>query len=222
MYVIRCMDIVQTRLCSVTTTLHFPSSLSQFSLATPWQASLSFAQEPLLLSSLLPVINLFIWQTTQALLATYSQVLPHTHCWYAGYTTLWAAGTSGSVRTHRLLRARFADEACPPRGRPRACLSGPWLDESWKLKAGARHQPESYVIELPKYACDDPRDIGINWIWLFFDTVMHCYSLQQLIFDDRAASDSTALDPWHIWEFETRHKIQHRNVNAHDGAWKQM
>jgi hypothetical protein len=55
MYVDRCMDIVKTRLYSFTTTLHFPSS--QFSLATP--ASLSFAQEPLLLSSLLPVISLF-------------------------------------------------------------------------------------------------------------------------------------------------------------------
>ncbi len=55
MYVNICMDIVQTRLYSFTTTLHFPSS--QFSLAT--QASLSFAQEPLLLSSFLPVISLF-------------------------------------------------------------------------------------------------------------------------------------------------------------------
>ncbi len=59
MYVNKCMDIVQTPLYSVTTTLHFPSSLSQFSLATPGQVSVSFAQEPLLLSSLLPVISLF-------------------------------------------------------------------------------------------------------------------------------------------------------------------
>ncbi len=66
MYVNRCMDIVQTRLYSFTlaTTLHLPSSL-----ATP--VSLSFAQEALfqVLSSLLPVISLFNWQTTQALLA---------------------------------------------------------------------------------------------------------------------------------------------------------
>ena len=50
-----CMDTVQTRLYSFTTTLHFPSCL--ISLATP--ASLSSAQEPLLLSSLLPVISIF-------------------------------------------------------------------------------------------------------------------------------------------------------------------
>ncbi len=46
--------------------LHFPSG--PISLATP--ASLSSAQEPLLLSSLLPVTSLFNWQTTQLWLAT--------------------------------------------------------------------------------------------------------------------------------------------------------
>ncbi len=50
-----CMDTVQTRLYSFTTTLHFPSGL--ISLATP--ASLSSLQEPLLLSSLFPVTSLF-------------------------------------------------------------------------------------------------------------------------------------------------------------------
>ena len=52
-----CMGTVQTRLYSFTNTLHFPSG--PISLATP--ASLSSAQEPLLLSSLrvLPVISLF-------------------------------------------------------------------------------------------------------------------------------------------------------------------
>ncbi len=44
-----CLDTVQTRLCSFTTTLHFPSG--PISLATP--ASLSSEQEQLLLSSLL-------------------------------------------------------------------------------------------------------------------------------------------------------------------------
>ncbi len=50
-----CIDTVQTRLYSSTTTLHFSSG--PISLATP--ASLSSAQEPLLLSSLLPVTSLF-------------------------------------------------------------------------------------------------------------------------------------------------------------------
>ncbi len=49
-----CMYIVQTRLYSFTTTLHFPSG--SISLATP--ASLSYAQAPHLQSSLLPVISL--------------------------------------------------------------------------------------------------------------------------------------------------------------------
>jgi hypothetical protein len=60
-----CMDIVKTHLYSFTNTLHFPSG--QISLAT--LASLSSAQAPLLQSSLLPVISLRKWQTTQALLA---------------------------------------------------------------------------------------------------------------------------------------------------------
>jgi hypothetical protein len=47
-----CMDTVQTRLNSIATTLHLPSG--PISLAT--LASLSSAQESLLLSSLLPVI----------------------------------------------------------------------------------------------------------------------------------------------------------------------
>ena len=55
MHVNICMDTVQTCLYIFTTTLHFPSC--PISLATP--ASLSSAQEPLLLSSLLPVISLF-------------------------------------------------------------------------------------------------------------------------------------------------------------------
>jgi hypothetical protein len=59
MYVNRCMDIVQTRLYSFTTTLHFQSSQFSLRLASATPASLSFAQEPLLLSSLLPVISLF-------------------------------------------------------------------------------------------------------------------------------------------------------------------
>ncbi len=50
-----CLDTVQTFLCSFTTTLHFPSG--QISLAM--QASLSSAQEQLLLSSLLPGTSLF-------------------------------------------------------------------------------------------------------------------------------------------------------------------
>ena len=50
-----CVDMVQTRLYSFTTTLHFPSG--PISLATP--ASFSTAQEPLLLSSLLPGTSLF-------------------------------------------------------------------------------------------------------------------------------------------------------------------
>ena len=47
MHVKICMDTVQTRLYSFSTTLHFPSD--PISLATP--ASLSSVQEPLLLSS---------------------------------------------------------------------------------------------------------------------------------------------------------------------------
>jgi hypothetical protein len=89
MYVNRCMDIlVQTSLYTVsfTTTLHFPSSqFSGFSLATP--ASLSFAQEPLLLSSLLqvPVIS-FLQLTDHPGTACHIQTatvtgLPHTHCY---------------------------------------------------------------------------------------------------------------------------------------------
>ncbi len=50
-----CLDTVQTRLCSFTTTLHFPSG--PINLAMP--VSLSSAQEPLLLSSLLPGTSLF-------------------------------------------------------------------------------------------------------------------------------------------------------------------
>ncbi len=50
-----CIDTVQTRLYSFTTTLHFPSG--PISLATP--ASLSSIQGSLLLSSLLPFISLF-------------------------------------------------------------------------------------------------------------------------------------------------------------------
>ena len=50
-----CLDIVQTRMCMFTTTLHFSSS--PISLATP--ASLSSAQEPLLLSSSLLGTSLF-------------------------------------------------------------------------------------------------------------------------------------------------------------------
>ncbi len=50
-----CMDTVQTRLYSISTTLHFPSG--PIILATP--TSLSSAQEPLCLSSLLPGISLF-------------------------------------------------------------------------------------------------------------------------------------------------------------------
>ena len=50
-----CLDSVLTLLCSFTTTLHFPSG--PISLVTP--ASLSSAQEPLLLSSLLPGTSLF-------------------------------------------------------------------------------------------------------------------------------------------------------------------
>ncbi len=49
-----CLDIVQTRLCSFTTTLHFPSG--PISLVT--QASLSSAHEPLLLSSI-PVFSTY-------------------------------------------------------------------------------------------------------------------------------------------------------------------
>ena len=49
-----CMNVVQTRLYSFTTTLHFPSG--QISLAM--QASLSSVQALLLQSSLLPVISL--------------------------------------------------------------------------------------------------------------------------------------------------------------------
>jgi hypothetical protein len=62
-----CLDTVQTRLCMFTTTLHFPSS--PISLATR-AASLSSAQEQLLLRCLLPGTSLFNRQTTQALLAT--------------------------------------------------------------------------------------------------------------------------------------------------------
>ncbi len=54
-----CMDIIQTRLYKFTTTLHFPSLACQIRLATVTLASLSSTQEPLLLSSLLPVISLF-------------------------------------------------------------------------------------------------------------------------------------------------------------------
>jgi hypothetical protein len=55
MYVNICMDTVHTRQYSITTTIHFPSG--PISLATP--AIFSSAQEPLLLSSLLPFISLF-------------------------------------------------------------------------------------------------------------------------------------------------------------------
>ncbi len=61
-----CMYIVQTRLYSFTTTLHFPSG--PISLATP--ASLSSAQAPFLQSCLLPVFRLLNWQTTKVWLAT--------------------------------------------------------------------------------------------------------------------------------------------------------
>ncbi len=50
------MYMIQTCLYSFTTTLHFPSG--QISLATP--TSLSSAQAPLLQSSLLPVISLYV------------------------------------------------------------------------------------------------------------------------------------------------------------------
>ncbi len=65
-----CLDTAQTRLCMFITTLHFPSS--PISLATQ-AVSLSYAQEPLLLSCLLPGTSLFNPQTsetTQARLAT--------------------------------------------------------------------------------------------------------------------------------------------------------
>ncbi len=55
MHVKICMDRVQTRLYSFLSTLHFPSG--PIILATP--ASLSSAQEPLRLGSLLPGISLF-------------------------------------------------------------------------------------------------------------------------------------------------------------------
>ena len=61
-----CIYMVQTRLYSFTTTLHFPSGLISLAM----QAS-SSAQAQLVQSSLLPVIrSLLNWQTTQALLAT--------------------------------------------------------------------------------------------------------------------------------------------------------
>jgi hypothetical protein len=73
-----CLDTVQTRLYMFTTTvtLHFPSS--PISLATP-AASLSSAQEQLLLSSCLLGTSLFNWQTTQALLDTSKLPQPQVH-----------------------------------------------------------------------------------------------------------------------------------------------
>ena len=53
-----CMDIVQTRLYSFTTTLHFPSG--PISFATPASLQVSSAQAPLLQSSLLLVISLHV------------------------------------------------------------------------------------------------------------------------------------------------------------------
>ncbi len=53
-----CMYIVQTRLFSFTSTLHFPSGQICLSLATPASASLSSAQAPLLQSCIPPVICL--------------------------------------------------------------------------------------------------------------------------------------------------------------------
>ncbi len=54
---VTCLDTVQTLLCSVTTTLHFPSG--PISLATPASVSTAPRQEPLLQSSLLPGTSLF-------------------------------------------------------------------------------------------------------------------------------------------------------------------
>jgi hypothetical protein len=71
----KCLDTVQTRLYSFTTTIYFPSG--PISLATP--ASLSSAQAPLLQSSLLPVISLLNWQTTQARLATSKLLQPRVY-----------------------------------------------------------------------------------------------------------------------------------------------
>ena len=51
-----CIDMVQTRLYSFTTTLHFPSGPISLASATP--ASLSSAQASLLQSSFLLVISL--------------------------------------------------------------------------------------------------------------------------------------------------------------------
>ena len=70
-----CLNTVQTRVCNFITTLHFPSG--PISLATP--ASLSSAQEPLLLSSRLPCTSLFNRQTTQAWLATPKLPQPRVH-----------------------------------------------------------------------------------------------------------------------------------------------
>ncbi len=64
-----CMDVVQTRLQSFTTTLHFPSAQGPISLVTSASLSSKSAQAQRLQSSHLPVISLLIWQTTQALLA---------------------------------------------------------------------------------------------------------------------------------------------------------
>ncbi len=72
-----CLDTVQALLCSFTTTLHFLSG--QISLVPQARASLSSAQELLLLSSLLHGTSLFNWQTTQALLATPKLPQPRVH-----------------------------------------------------------------------------------------------------------------------------------------------
>ena len=69
------MYTAHTRLCSFTTTLHFPSG--PISLATP--ASLSTELEPLRLSSLLPGTCLFNPQTTQAWLASPKLPQPLVH-----------------------------------------------------------------------------------------------------------------------------------------------
>ncbi len=70
----KCIYMIHSRLYSFTITFHFPSG--QISLAT--QASLNSAQEPLLVSSLLPVICLHR-QTTQARLASSKLLQPRVY-----------------------------------------------------------------------------------------------------------------------------------------------
>ena len=101
-----------------TTTLHFQSG--PISLATP--ASLSSALNPYLLSSILPVISLLNWQTTQARLATCKSTQPLV---YSCATSVLAIGWRFVVLVN--------------------CLPGGW----WRTSGAGPAAPPSLAMTFP-------------------------------------------------------------------------